>query len=221
MIRAAALAALFAAASTLALAQTPEKAPEPRAPDRGVMQKQDTFRDAALSPLEDLNLKQSTIPDVLNRAVANPYDMEGLGRCEAIAGEVGKLDAALGSDLDEAPPPDGRSRLQKAGSAVRSAGVAAVRDETGSVLPFRGWVRKLTGASRHDKAVAQAIRSGGIRRGYLKGVGMQKNCAPPAAPSWFIPVEVKASNPVAAHGATGIIGMLIRFFAWIRSLLPF
>jgi hypothetical protein len=218
MIRRAAFVILFAASASIALAQTPT--PE-RGPDRGVMQKQDTFRDAALSPLEDLNLKQSQIPDVLNRAVANPYDMEGMGRCEAIAGEVGRLDAALGPDLDEAPPPDSRSRMQKAGSAVRSAGVAAVRDETGSVLPFRGWVRKLTGAARHDKAVAQAIKSGGIRRGYLKGMGMQKNCAPPAAPSWFTPVEVKASTPVAAQGATGIIGMLIRFFAWIRSLLPF
>jgi len=214
MIRRAAIAALFAVSTSAAVAQTP-------APDRGVMQKQDTFRDAALSPLEDLNLKQSQIPDVLNRAVANPYDMEGLSRCEAIAGEVGRLDAALGPDLDEAPPPDSRSRIQKAGAAVRSAGVAAVRDETGSVLPFRGWVRKLTGAARHDKAVAQAIKSGGIRRGYLKGMGMQKNCAPPAAPSWFVPVEVKASSPVASQGATGIIGMLIRFFAWIRSLLPF
>ena len=60
-----------------------------QAADRGVMQDKDTFRDAAMAPLEDLNLKQKGIPDVLLRARADPYDMEGLSRCEPIAGEIG------------------------------------------------------------------------------------------------------------------------------------
>ena len=220
MIRRLALASLFAAST--AVAQTPE-APAERQPDRGAMQKQDTFRDAAMAPLEDLNLKQLNIPDVLVRAVADPYDMAGLQRCEAIAGEIGKLDAALGADLDEAPPPDRRTRMQKVGSAVKGAGVSAVRNETQDALPFRGWIRRLSGAARHDRAVTEAIRNGGIRRGYLKGVGMQKNCAPPAAPSWFEPVKLEPAKAAAApeRGATGFMGMLIRFFAWLRSLLPF
>lgn len=194
----------------------------PRAPDRGTMQGDDTFRDAAMAPLEDLNLKQDAIPAVLTRAVDDPYNMEGLDRCEAIAAEIGKLDAALGPDLDEAPPPDERTRMQKIGSAAKAAGVSAVRGETEGALPFRGWVRRLTGAARHDKAVADAIRSGGVRRGYLKGVGMQKNCAPPAAPSWFVPATVKAAAPIPPpRGATGFWGALLRFFGWLRSLLPF
>jgi hypothetical protein len=49
--------------------------------------------------------------------------------------------------------------------------VAEVRDQTTHVLPFRGWIRKLTGAAKHDRAVQAAIRSGGVRRGYLKGRG--------------------------------------------------
>lgn len=217
MIRRAALLLVLIASS--AAAQTFE----PPAPDRGTVQKRDGFRDAAMAPLEDLNVKRTQIPDVLNRAVAEPYAMAGLTTCEAIAGEIGRLDAALGPDLDEAPPLDRRTRMEKVGSAAREAGVSAVRGEAQGALPFRGWVRRLTGANKHDKQVQAAIRNGGVRRGYLKGVGMQKNCAPPAAPSWFTPVRIEAPKAAAApeRGATGLMGMLIRIFAWLRSLLPF
>ena len=70
------------------------------AADRGTTQRDEGFRGAVTAPLEDLNIKQAEIPDVLKRAVAAPYDMGGLDRCEAIAAEVGRLDAALGPDLD-------------------------------------------------------------------------------------------------------------------------
>ena len=156
-------------------------------PDRGSTQERPTVRGAILSPLEDVNLKQSDIPDVLTRAVNNPYDVKDLTRCEPIAGEIGRLDAALGADLDEVPAPDTRSKGEKLAGKAKSAGVTAVRDETRSVVPFRGWVRKLTGAERHQKEVRAAIEAGAVRRGYLKGLGMNMNCAPPAAPSWFVP----------------------------------
>ena len=181
--------------------------------DPGTLQQHDTFRDAATAPLEDLNLKQKSIPPVLARAVANPYDLTGLTRCEPIAAEVGRLDAALGPDLDEAPPPDDRSRARKVADAAYREGVAGVRDTTHDLLPFRGWIRRLTGAAKHDKAIAKAIQSGGVRRGYLKGVGMRMNCAPPAAPSWFVPVQVKAPEPARA------VGPLDNFLAWCREVL--
>ena len=187
--------------------------------DQGTMQQHDTFRDAATAPLEDLNLKQKSIPAVLQRAVADPYDMTGLDRCEPIAAEIGRLDAALGPDLDEAPPPDQRSKGKKVADAAYGAGVEGVRDTTRGVLPFRSWIRKLTGASKHDKAVARAIQSGGVRRGYLKGVGMRMNCAPPAAPSWFVPAEAKpkpAPKPVSAFD--NFLAWCGEVMAWLKSL---
>lgn len=184
------------------------------AQDRGALQRQDTFRDAAMAPLEDLNLKQTDIPAVLRRAVADPYDVEGLDRCEAIAAEVGRIDAALGPDLDEAPPPDERGRVRKVADDVREAGVSEVRGRTEGLLPFRGWIRKLTGAARHEKAVQQAVRSGAIRRGYLKGVGMRMNCAPPAAPSWFVPEK-------PAVQVSGLAAFWAALVAWLRSWWPF
>lgn len=188
------------------------------AADPGTTQRGDTMRDAVTAPLEDLNLKRKDIPAVLTRAVADPYDVVGLERCEPIAAEIGRLDAALGPDLDEAPPPDDRSKGKKVVDGAWKAGVAEVRDQTTHVLPFRGWIRKLTGAARHDRAVQAAIRSGGIRRGYLKGVGMRMNCAPPAAPSWFVPAP--PPRPQAPESPwMKIITALENFLAWLRNLI--
>lgn len=190
-----------------------------QAADRGEMQAKDTFRDAALAPLEDLNLKQQGIPDVLSRARSDPYDLAGLSRCEPIAAEIGRLDAALGPDLDEAPAPDTRTRAQKVGGAIKDAGISEVRSESSGLLPFRGWVRKLTGAARHDKKVQAAIRAGEIRRGYLKGVGMRMNCAPPAAPSWFVPEPPK--GPVETAIGFSFDGLWARIVTWFWSWWPF
>jgi hypothetical protein len=182
--------------------------------DRGSTQTRPNLRDAVTAPLDDLNLKHVDIPDVLTRAVASPYDMDGMTRCEPIAAEVGRLDAALGPDLDEPPAPDTRSRGQKLKQAAGDAVVGVVEDETRSVLPFRGWVRKLSGAERRDKRVAAAINAGKLRRAYLKGAGMQKNCAPPAAPSWFTPEpEAKGGGLLAWLG-----GVLAGITAWFRGL---
>ncbi|MES2033490.1 MAG: hypothetical protein V4466_04885 [Pseudomonadota bacterium] len=195
------------------LAREGDKA-EPRY-DRGSTQTRPNLRDAVTAPLDDLNLKHTEIPDVLKRAVAGPYEMDGMTRCEAIAAEVGRLDAALGRDLDEPPPPDRRTRIQKVGQMAGDAAVGAVEDETRSVLPFRGWVRKLSGAERRDKRVAAAINAGKIRRGYLKGAGMQMNCAPPAAPSWFVPVEEAKS---ASGLLASLAGVWAAITAWFTSL---
>jgi len=189
------------------------------APDRGEVEQKDTFRDAATAPLEDLNLKQKGVPEALARARADPYDIEGLDSCEAIAEEIGRLDGALGRDLDEAPPPDHRTQGQKAGGAVKEAGVAGVRSETQAVLPFRGWIRKLTGAEAAQRKREAAIKAGQIRRGYLKGVGMRMNCAPPAAPSWFVPAKAK-DQPVAAAGFS-LQALWLRIVAWFWSWWPF
>jgi hypothetical protein len=203
----AALALLFAAPALAA------------APDRGEVERKDSFRDAATAPLEDLNLKQKGVPDVLARARSDPYDIEGLDRCEAIAEEIGRLDGALGRDLDEAPPPDGRTGGQRLGGQVKDLGVAGVRSETQGLLPFRGWIRKLTGAEAAQRKREAAIQAGRIRRGYLKGVGLRMNCAPPAAPSWFVPRKAR-TEPIAGAGFS-LRALWLKLVAWFWSWWPF
>ncbi len=178
-----------------------------REPDRDPAQmrastdKNNDWGDAFTAPLEDLNLKRQQIPDILENAITKPYDLTGLDHCEAIAAEVSKLDTLLGKDFDEPPPPpDMRTNTEKGKEFANDSAVGAVRNATRSIIPFRGLVRQMTGAEKHAKEMDTAIQAGKVRRAYLKGVGMNKNCAPPAAPSWFKPrvyVENYVQQPVA------------------------
>ncbi len=160
---------------------------------RGAIKVRDGLGDAVSAPLEDFNIKRHEIPPVLLRAEVNAYDLARMKSCEAVAAEVGSLDDALGPDLDEPPPPPGTPEQQRADLAAKTT-LDVVRDGAHSVVPFRGWVRRLTGAERHSKAVQEAIRAGSERRAYLKGIGMRMDCAPPAAPSWYRPARMQDSD---------------------------
>jgi hypothetical protein len=59
---------------------------------------------------------------------------------------------------------------------AKSAAVGAVRSTAEGLIPFRSWVRKLTGAERYTKRVATAIATGTVRRAFLKGVRLSKGC---------------------------------------------
>lgn len=175
------LALCLAAAALSACASTPKQ--------QGTVQRPNTLADAATTPLSDLNVKRVKIPEVLQRAVRDPYDPRGMGECRGIAAEVDRLDDALGPDADDVTPPDDRTKNQKRADDAHAVAVTAMREGVSSAIPFRGWVRQLSGAAKQQREVQQAITAGSIRRGYLKGVGMRLNCAPPAAPSWFTPVR--------------------------------
>lgn len=168
---------------------------------RGAVVVRDGFGGAVTQPLEDLNLKRKLIPRVLVRAEEDPYTLDGMDSCEAIAAEVGKLDDALGPDMDEPPPP--RTRGQSVGEEVGEATLSGVRSVTTDFIPMRGWVRRLTGAQRYSLLVQRSIRAGAMRRSYLKGVGMRENCNPPAAPRWFRPRGRPLHFDQAGVGASG------------------
>ena len=185
------------------------------AADRGTLESPRGFRDAVTAPLEDLNLRKTDIPAVLERASRAPYAMDGLGRCEAVAAEIGRLDAVLGADLDEPPPPESRSRAGRLASSAHGAAVDAVQGRTRAILPFRGWIRKLTGAHRNDQRLKAAMDAGRVRRGYLKGAGMRMNCAPPAAPAWFTPHPPSHAAPDTSLW----MRLWRRLAAWITSLI--
>jgi len=76
---------------------------------------------------------------------------------------------------------------ERASDAAADATLDAIRDTATDFIPLRSWVRRLSGAEQRSREVLAAIQAGRLRRAYLKGVGMQRNCAPPAAPSWFQP----------------------------------
>lgn len=142
---------------------------------------------AATAPLDDLNLRRAYIPTVLLQAEANPYDLRNLNQCTTIGAEIARLNEALGPDADEPPAPGGSYLSERAADAAAEGALDAIRDATGDFIPGRGWIRQLSGAEQHSRHVQSAIEAGRLRRAFLKGTGMQRNCAPPAAPAWFRP----------------------------------
>ena len=147
----------------------------------------DGFGDAVTSPLVDLNVRRDQIPTVLLQAQANPYDRRNLSQCTTIGAEVARLDEALGPDRDEPPRPDNPTLNERAQDAIAEAMLDAIRDAATDFIPYRSWVRQLTGAQARSKTVQDAVEAGRLRRAFLKGLGMRANCSPPASPAWFRP----------------------------------
>ena len=150
-------------------------------------QVRDGFGDAVTAPLVDLNVRRDQIPTVLLQAQANPYDRRNLGQCTTIGAEVTRLDEALGPDRDEPPAPDSPTLNERAQDALAEAALDAIRDAVTDFIPYRSWVRQLTGAQARSKTVQDAVEAGRLRRAFLKGLGIRANCAPPASPAWFRP----------------------------------
>lgn len=127
---------------------------------------------AVTAPLNDLNLVNAPIPESLARAQKGPYAVPEEPGCSALLAEVGALDADLGPDLDT-PASESNPSLIERGSDLA---IGAVRRTAEGVVPYRRWVRKLSGAERYSKQVAAAIAAGTVRRAYLKGMAHARGC---------------------------------------------
>ncbi len=148
---------------------------------------QSSIGNAATTPLSDLNIVRADIPEILTTAQRQPYDMPADRSCAAISLQVHDLDAVLGADLDS-PSDDGNpSAADRSTEVVKKSAIGALQRTAEGVVPFRGWVRKLTGAERHSQHVAAAIAAGSARRAFLKGVGASQGC------TFHAPSEVAAS----------------------------
>jgi len=128
--------------------------------------------DIAATPIKDLNLTKDKIPEALADAVIAPYASERLASCDDIRREVMRLDAVLGDDLDIEI--DERKDITF-GKVAKSA--------VSSFIPFRGIIREVTGAADHQRDFEEAIVAGAIRRGFVKGLGMERGCPYPARPA--------------------------------------
>jgi hypothetical protein len=157
------------ALSALALLAAPALARDPDTPDKPVTQKDVTAQDVVETPATDLNLMKDEIPALLIAAEERPYTLNGLGSCRQIAAEIGKLDAVLGEDVDL---PQTEARRTSPGRVAQSV--------VGSFIPFRGLIREISGANKHDRELREAILAGVARRGFLKGTGQARGCRYPA-----------------------------------------
>lgn len=148
--------------------------------DRAIQRSQDGFGEAALSPLEDVNLKRAKIPEEFKQ-IRNPYAVNTEISCDQIAKEVNTLDGLLGRDWD-IPPPDEKGLSDRAADGASTAFLDAVSSGASGFIPYRGLVRTVTGANSHATKVRKAYERGSHRRTFLKGIGLMKDCVYPAAP---------------------------------------
>ncbi len=176
-MRPAAVTALVLAAVSVSGCMTTRSDGSPQVQTSGEANRE-SIEGAASAPLRDRNVLRTKVPDVLLQALADPYQRPSSTRCPVLIGLIRPLNAALGADLD-VPSVDEDDLLARG----REGALGAVASVATDVIPFRGWVRKLSGAERHDQLVQAAIAAGAVRRAYLKGLGEAKGCNPPATPS--------------------------------------
>lgn len=143
--------------------------------DSGVVQ-------TATQPLSDLNLIQTAIPPVLTRAqLGGAYAVPADLSCAALQAEIVALDAALGPDIDAAgssgaDPSYVEQAVGYVGQKAMGTVASTMNTVVDGVIPLRSWVRKLSGAERHSKAVSAALAAGTMRRPFLKGWARGQGC---------------------------------------------
>ena len=141
------------------------------------------FTRAATAPLSDLHIVTAEIPPVLLAALQEPYRIPTDRSCDGLATAVTALDSVLGPDLDTRATAANPGLVERGVTAVGNAAIGAVRGTTERLIPYRSWVRKLSGAEKYSQQVAAAIAAGTIRRSFLKGMGQAGGCQVPASPA--------------------------------------
>lgn len=136
--------------------------------------------DAATSPLSDLNIVRTEIPPVLLDAQKQPYAVPAEATCEYLVAGVKELDAVLGPDLDAMTAGVDPGLVEQGTDEAKNMAIGALRSTSESIIPFRGWVRRLSGAERHSRNVAAAIAAGTVRRAFIKGLLASRQCGTPA-----------------------------------------
>ncbi len=119
-------------------------------------------------PVRDVGVMRRDTPPILEEALADPYTLKGLKTCVQLAGEVRKLNEALGPDYIVG----NEVKESRAGKLA----VAGGRTVVNSIIPFRGLVREITGAAPAERRLNAALDAGLARRGFLRGVHYKQRC---------------------------------------------
>ena len=128
------------------------------------------LKEAVTAPLGDLNLMNAEIPEKLLEALRQPYKVPENYTCISLNADIAEFDELLGADVDSVRQADDSSLIETGTGKVKGAALGEIQGATTSIVPYRGWVRKLSGAERHSKKVNSAIAAGSVRRAFLKGL---------------------------------------------------
>jgi len=137
---------------------------------------------AASIPLRDVGLIRPEIP-LLLRNLQYPYSTATLADCNAVAREISRLDAVLGPESYQPGP--NRNIWDRSGDFVEDQTIQAAEDTASDLIPFRSWVRRISGANRAERDALRAVANGQQRRTFLRGYGASLGCPniiPPPPP---------------------------------------
>jgi hypothetical protein len=130
--------------------------------------------EAAVTPLKDVGLVRPEVPAVL-AGIRYPYSVGALGgSCAEVTYQLGALDGALG--IEDYRPAAKKNLGDRGADAATSATVGAAQGAVESVIPFRGWIRRASGADAAARKVARAVEMGHTRRAFLRGYGAALGC---------------------------------------------
>lgn len=138
--------------------------------------------DAAYTPLRDVGLMRPEIP-LLLRNLQYPYSTATLSDCAAVSREIAQLDGVLGPESYQPGP--NRNVWDRSGDFVEEQVIDAAEGTAQDLIPFRSWVRRISGASRAERDALRAVANGQQRRTFLRGYGASLGCPgmiPPPPP---------------------------------------
>lgn len=138
---------------------------------------------AASIPLRDVGLIRQEIP-LLLRNLQYPYSTANLADCAAVAREINQLDGVLGPESYQPGP--NRNVWDRSGDFVEQQAIQAAESTAADMIPFRSWVRRLSGATRAERDALRAVANGQQRRTFLRGYGASLGCPniiPPPPPA--------------------------------------
>ena len=131
------------------------------------------IKDAALSPLEDLNIRRREFPTLLTE-IDDPYALPADTSCAGYARSVAELDSVLGVDYDH--PALDLSNPDTFNERAKDLGLAGVNSGVGFFLPGRELIAEATGSAPRQRYIRALFQRGVARRGFLKGTARSKGC---------------------------------------------
>lgn len=131
----------------------------------------DTVENIATKPLKDMNIIKKKVPAELEAMMEDPYSLRGLRTCKQYAAEVAKISEMVGPDVDSA-----EARADKKKQTPAEFAFGATEAIAGSLIPFSGVIRFVSGAQKRERFAQSAVYAGTVRRSFIKGTARAKGC---------------------------------------------
>ena len=116
-------------------------------------------------PARDVGIEKAKISELLLETGKDPYTTAGTDRCAQITLAIAALTRVIGPDFSTTPNEKKPNIAALGGAAVVNA-----------LIPFRGIVREVSGASAQERRENAAIDAGIARRGFLRGLQQARKC---------------------------------------------